>query len=69
MSKGKFIIKYNMENEENIGYKIKQKGDARPVSAILVEILLESAIKNGMTKSEFINKIKMSWDVIKEDVK
>lgn len=67
MSKGKFIIKYNMENEENIGYSLKQKGDARPIAPILVEILLENAIKSGMSKTEFINKIKNSWDAIKED--
>ena len=68
MRKGKLIIKYEWDEQEDVGYSLKQKGDARPISAILVEILLENAIKSGMSKTEFINKIKLSWDAIKEEM-
>lgn len=58
---GKMTIKYNDQC-----FDIKIKGKA-PTLAIFVQILIDQAIEEGITKKEFIKRMEKCYEIQLED--
>lgn len=61
----KVNIKIKEVKDELIKYKIN--GDIDKVNCCLAEALCKIAIENGLKKTDFINRMKNSYDIVKED--
>lgn len=61
----KVNIKIKEMKDELIKYKIN--GDIDKVSCCLAEALCKIAIQNDIKKTDFINRMKNSYDIVKEN--